>query len=86
MTEKQIFGVVIRGLGVWFAALGVQQLLRLILLAFSRYANEAVRYPVVETLSVALVWFALSYALIRRSDVIVELAYGRQNKESVSPN
>jgi len=74
LTEKQIFGVVVRGLGVWFATLGVQEILRVILLAFLPYSNQG-NYPIVETVLVAIVWFAVSYLLICRPDAIVELAY-----------
>jgi hypothetical protein len=63
LTEKQIFGVVVRGLGVWFAAFGVQEILRVILLAFLPYSNQG-NYPIVETVSVSIVWFAVSYLLI----------------------
>jgi hypothetical protein len=79
MTEKQLFGVVVRGLGVYFATLGIQDIWNVILLAFSRYANERGHYPIVDTFSIALIWFAVSYVLIRRSDVVVELAYGQQD-------
>ena len=84
MTERQLFGVVVRGLGVWFAVLGVQQIWSVILLALSKYANEAGNYPIVNTATIALIWFAASYVLIRRSDVVVELAYGRRSEEKPS--
>lgn len=84
MTERQLFGVVVRGLGVWFAVLGVQQIWSVILLALSKYANEAGNYPIVNTATIALIWFAASYVLIRRSDVVFELAYGRRSEEKPS--
>lgn len=84
MTDRQLFGVVVRGLGVWFATLGFQKISGVMLLAFSKYANEAGNYPIVDTATIALIWFATSYVLIRRSDVVVELAYGRQSEEKQS--
>lgn len=86
MTEKQLFGVVVRGLGVYFATLGIQDIWNVILLALSRYANERSHYPIVDTFSIALIWFAASYILIRRPDVIVDLAYERENENERLPN
>lgn len=85
MTEKQVFGIIIRALGVYFSTLGVQEIWSVILLAFSKYGNERGNYPIVETFSIGLVWFAASYILIRRPDVIVDLAY-RQSEPNLPPN
>ena len=63
------------------AALVVQQIWGVILLAFSKYANEAGNYPIVNTAAIALIWFAASYVLIRRSDVVVEPAYGGRSED-----
>lgn len=86
MTEKQLFGVVVRGLGVWFAALGVEKIWGVILLSFSKYANQAGEYPIADTAVIALIWFAVSYVLIRRPDVIVELAYSQRNGQQPLAN
>jgi hypothetical protein len=67
MTEKQVFGVIIRGLGVYFSILGVQQIWTVIMLAFSKYAIEPGHYPILEASSVGLVWFAVSYVLIPKT-------------------
>lgn len=86
MTEKQLFGVVVRGLGVWFAASGVQELWNVIVLAFSKYANEPGEYPILYTATIALIWFAVCYVLLRNSDIIVDLAYGQQGGQQHSAN
>jgi hypothetical protein len=86
LTERQLFGVVVRGLGVWFAAFGVEKIWGVILLSFSKYANEAGNYPFVDTAVIALIWLAVSYVLIRRSDVVIELAYGQRNRQQPSAN
>ena len=86
MTEKQVFGVIIRGLGVYFSTLGVQQIWSVIMLAFSKYANEQGQYPILDVFSVGLVWFAVSYVLIRKPDLIVDFAYERQSEADSPPN
>jgi hypothetical protein len=80
MTDRQVLGVVVRGLGVYFFTIGIQQLWSFLYLAFSRFANETGEYPILQTLSVAVIWFAVSYVLIRRADWIVALAYKVQSE------
>lgn len=82
MSERQVFGVVVRGLGVYFAARGVQQIWQVLLVAFSRYSNEQSRYPILDVFTTGLVWFGLSYVLIRKANWIVDLAYERPSDPS----
>jgi hypothetical protein len=86
MTEKQVFGVIIRGLGVYFSTLGVQQIYSLTFLAFSKFANEQGRYNIMDVFSVGLIWFVVSYVLIRKPDLIVDFAYERQSEPDLPPN
>jgi hypothetical protein len=86
MTEKQVFGVIIRGLGVYFSTLGVQQIYSLTILAFSKFANEQSQYNIMDVFSVGLIWFAVSYVLIRKPDLIVDFAYERQSEPDRPPN
>jgi len=85
MTERQVFGIVVRGLGVYFAGLGVQKIWGALFVAFSKYSNELSRYPIMDVLTTGLVWFALSYVLIRKADWIVDLAYRSPSKPDRLP-
>jgi hypothetical protein len=82
MTERKVFGVVVRGLGAYLAVLGVQQIWSVLFLAFSKYANEQSRYPILDVSTTGLVWFAVSYVLVRKADWIVDLAYERPSDPS----
>jgi len=85
MTERQVFGVVVRSLGVYFAAWGVQKTFTVLFFAFSKYSTEQSRYPIMDVFTTGLVWFAVSYALIRKADWIVDLGYERPNKPDRTP-
>ena len=85
MTERQVFGVVVRGIGVYFAGLGVQKMWAALFVAFSKYSNELSPYPIMDVLTTGLVWFALSYVLIRKADRIVDLAYKRPDEPDRLP-
>jgi hypothetical protein len=84
LTEKQLFGVIIRGLGVYFSALGIEQIWKVILLAFSKY--EESQHDILGAFSIGLVLLAVGYILIRRPDWVIDFAYERQNGPERPPN
>jgi hypothetical protein len=71
---------------VYFSTLGVQQIYSLTILAFSKFANEQGRYNIMDVFSVGLIWFVVSYVLIRKPDLIVDFAYERQSEPDLPPN
>ena len=77
MTERLIFGTIVRGLGVYFAVNGSENMLLVLLLMFS---GAHLRYPAIQQFSYASTLIVVGYLLIRKPDRIIHFAYERESE------
>jgi len=89
MTERQAFGAIVRGVGVYLAAYGSIQIwmvvLRLLLFA-SSYPDELYRYTAVHDFLYGATAIALGCLLVRKPDWIINWAYQPKVESDVLAN
>jgi hypothetical protein len=79
MTERQMFGAVVRGVGVYLAAYGsIQIWMEVIIRLLVVTKDEMYRYTAMHDFLYGLTFVAVGYLLIRRPDWIIQLDYERE--------
>lgn len=85
MTEKQMFRAIVRGFGVYFGAYGSEQLWILVARLFL-FSDAQYRFSEMQDFLYTLFVFALSYLLIRKTDLITNIAYESDSEPDRLPD
>ena len=86
MTERQMFGAIVRGVGVYFALYGVDQFWILLVRLLSLFPDAQYRFPMMQDFLYASLQIALGYLLTRRPDWLIHLAFEREMEPERSPD
>jgi hypothetical protein len=86
MTERQVFGAVVRGVGVYLAVDGVVQLLMEIFRITLDSEKAFYRFSTMHDFLYGGILAVAGSLLVRKPDWIVEFAYGRGSASSQTPD
>ena len=75
MTERQLFGAIVRGLGVYVAVNGIEQMWMVLARLLSLSAEMQFRFSRTQDFLYASTLFAVSYLLIRKPESVISFAY-----------
>jgi hypothetical protein len=78
MTERKLFGVVVRAFGLWSIVLGVSAVHRVVEIFGVRTISDYEWQPAV---AFAAIYFLAGIVLLRKSELIVEFAYPAQGSK-----
>jgi hypothetical protein len=81
MTERKLFGVVVRAFGLWSIVLGVSAIHGVIQIFGVRTINNYDWQPAV---AFAAIYFVAGIMLLRKSETIVDFAYPPQGSEPLN--
>jgi hypothetical protein len=80
MTERQMFRAIVRGVGVFLAAYGVEHYLFILDRLLRLFPNAPYRYSTPQDFMDASIVMVLGYLLIRKPDWIIRFAYDRESE------
>jgi hypothetical protein len=86
MPERQMFGAIVRGVGVYLGTDVVRQMWFIFTRLFLLFPEADFRHPLIQDFLYASILFAMSYLFIRKPEWVIRLAYQREIESDRVPN
>ena len=86
MTERQMFGAIVRGVGVYVAVNGIEQMWMVLARLLSLSPDMQFRFTLMQDFLYSSTLFAVSYLLIRKPQSIINFAYEPEIESDRMPN